>query len=177
MKSLLTFASVLMAAFGSAQMLPDIPDCSVRASHLNVGFELTHPQMQCFLDSLMNDGCPDLLDFGCHCQKPELVSKVTPCVKSSCGIPEQASESCPLSPAVSQCLDLLTAFQRCPTWLSSSAPRPAMPFRSHPLMGRRPQLPQPVRPTLRPARAHPPPIPCRRLERERSRKPRRTPGR
>ncbi|PLN82381.1 hypothetical protein BDW42DRAFT_80174 [Aspergillus taichungensis] len=76
MKSL-SFTFVLMAALGSAQMLPDIPGCS----------------MQCFLDALTNDGCPGLLDFGCHCQKPELVSKVTPCVKSSCGIPEQATVS------------------------------------------------------------------------------------
>ncbi|PKY06114.1 CFEM-domain-containing protein [Aspergillus campestris IBT 28561] len=77
MKSLLAFASVLAAALVSAQTLPDIPGCS----------------MQCFLDALMNDGCPGLMDFGCHCQKPELVSKVTPCVKSSCGIPEQATVS------------------------------------------------------------------------------------
>ena len=38
MKSLLAFVSVLVVALGSAQMLPDIPNCSVRASYLNVGF-------------------------------------------------------------------------------------------------------------------------------------------
>jgi hypothetical protein len=51
-------------------------------------------QLNCFLTALEGDGCSSLTDFACHCQKPSLVSEVTPCVKKSC---DEADQVCMLS--------------------------------------------------------------------------------
>ncbi|KAJ5811384.1 hypothetical protein N7474_007685 [Penicillium riverlandense] len=76
--------ALVAASLASAQGLPNIPSCS----------------LNCFMSALGSDGCSDLLDFACHCQKPGLVSKVTPCVKSDCDVADQVSVS---NAVVSQC--------------------------------------------------------------------------
>ncbi|KAB8079331.1 hypothetical protein BDV29DRAFT_164819 [Aspergillus leporis] len=73
---------VLFAGLATAQL--NVPPCS----------------LQCILGALSSDGCTTLTDFSCHCQKPELVEKVTPCVQKSCGLPEQSAVS---RLVVSQC--------------------------------------------------------------------------
>ncbi|KAF7154967.1 hypothetical protein CNMCM5623_003225 [Aspergillus felis] len=75
--------ALLAAGLASAQ-LPNVPNCS----------------LNCFVSALSADGCSSLLDFACHCQKPELVSSITPCVQSSCNVADQSSVS---SAVVSQC--------------------------------------------------------------------------
>jgi cobalamin biosynthesis Mg chelatase CobN len=60
-------AIALFASVAFAQ-LPDIPTCAY----------------QCFLTALTTDGCTQLTDFACHCQKPELITTVQPCVEKAC---------------------------------------------------------------------------------------------
>ncbi|KNG82019.1 GPI anchored CFEM domain protein [Aspergillus nomiae NRRL 13137] len=65
---------VLFASLAVAQNLPNIPPCAV----------------SCLITALQGDGCPSITDFACHCQKPELVPKVTPCVAQACPLAEQS---------------------------------------------------------------------------------------
>ncbi|KAK2850587.1 hypothetical protein FQN49_005521 [Arthroderma sp. PD_2] len=67
----------LAAASVASAQLPNVPECS----------------LNCFLDALTNDGCQPLTDFKCHCSKPELPGKITPCVKAACPVAEQISVS------------------------------------------------------------------------------------
>ncbi|OGM50978.1 GPI anchored CFEM domain protein [Aspergillus bombycis] len=68
---------VLFVSLAVAQNLPNIPACAV----------------SCLVTALQGDGCPSIADFACHCQKPELVPKVTPCVAKACPLAEQSSVS------------------------------------------------------------------------------------
>ncbi|PLB47524.1 CFEM-domain-containing protein [Aspergillus steynii IBT 23096] len=83
MKFSAVFLALLTAGIASAQF-DNIPQCSV----------------QCLVDALTKDGCSQLTDFACHCQKPGLVQTVTPCVQKACTGPEQATVS---SVVVEQC--------------------------------------------------------------------------
>ncbi|KAF2199240.1 CFEM-domain-containing protein [Delitschia confertaspora ATCC 74209] len=64
--------AVALASVASAQ-LQDIPTCA----------------LSCFVGPLTSDGCSGLTDFECHCQKPELIPSVTPCVQKECPPAEQ----------------------------------------------------------------------------------------
>ncbi|EEH22388.1 hypothetical protein PABG_04599 [Paracoccidioides brasiliensis Pb03] len=68
--------ALVAASLANAQ-LPDIPPCA----------------LSCFVDTLGNDGCSQLTDFECHCKKPELPGKITPCVEKSCDVAAQSSVS------------------------------------------------------------------------------------
>ncbi|KAJ5965089.1 uncharacterized protein N7479_004965 [Penicillium vulpinum] len=83
MKFSTTLIALVAAGLASAQ-LPDVPACS----------------LSCFLSALQADGCSDLLDFACHCQKPELVTSITPCVEKACEHNDQVSVS---NAVVGQC--------------------------------------------------------------------------
>ncbi|KAJ4296666.1 hypothetical protein N0V90_006714 [Kalmusia sp. IMI 367209] len=72
-----TFAPALFVALAgvATAQLPDLPQCS----------------LSCFVTALGSDGCAELTDFKCHCQKSDsLLSSVTPCVQSACSADEQA---------------------------------------------------------------------------------------
>ncbi|PGH17089.1 hypothetical protein AJ80_04962 [Polytolypa hystricis UAMH7299] len=64
------------ASLASAQ-LPDVPECS----------------LNCFISALTSDGCSGLLDFECHCTKPELPGKITPCVEEACELSDRIAVS------------------------------------------------------------------------------------
>ncbi|GES60131.1 CFEM-domain-containing protein [Aspergillus terreus] len=82
---LLHLIAVFLAAGLANGQLPNIPQCA----------------LQCFVTALTQDGCSQLTDFACHCQKPQLVGSVTPCVQQNCpDINQQASVS---NVVVSQC--------------------------------------------------------------------------
>ncbi|CAG7922267.1 unnamed protein product [Penicillium olsonii] len=83
MKFSTTLIALVAAGLAQAQ-LPDVPECS----------------LSCFVSALSSDGCSELLDFKCHCQKTELVSSITPCVKKACEVPDQISVS---NAVVAQC--------------------------------------------------------------------------
>ncbi|KAJ5873839.1 uncharacterized protein N7529_002269 [Penicillium soppii] len=83
MKFSATLVALVAATLAQAQ-LPDVPTCS----------------LQCFLTALGGDGCSELLDFNCHCQKTSLVSTITPCVQKACGVSDQISVS---NAVVAQC--------------------------------------------------------------------------
>ncbi|KAB8226188.1 CFEM domain-containing protein [Aspergillus novoparasiticus] len=68
---------ILFASLAAAQNLPNIPPCAA----------------SCLVNALQGDGCQSLTDFACHCQKPELVPKVSPCVAQACPVAEQSSVS------------------------------------------------------------------------------------
>ncbi|CAI7569997.1 unnamed protein product [Penicillium bialowiezense] len=72
MKFSTTLVALVAAGLAQAQ-LPDVPPCS----------------LSCFVSALGSDGCSELLDFKCHCQKTELVSSITPCVKKACDVAAQ----------------------------------------------------------------------------------------
>ncbi|KAJ5200703.1 Extracellular membrane protein CFEM domain [Penicillium cf. griseofulvum] len=76
MKFSTTLIALVAAGLASAQ-LPDVPACS----------------LSCFVSALGGDGCSELLDFECHCQKPELVSSITPCVEKACEYEDRVSVS------------------------------------------------------------------------------------
>ncbi|KAI9801809.1 MAG: hypothetical protein M1825_003182 [Sarcosagium campestre] len=61
-------AIALAVAAAHAAGISDIPECS----------------QECFIEKLSSDGCSSLTDFACHCEKPELISEITPCVKEAC---------------------------------------------------------------------------------------------
>ncbi|KAF1972957.1 CFEM-domain-containing protein [Bimuria novae-zelandiae CBS 107.79] len=74
MKTFVPALFVALAGVASAQ-LADLPQCS----------------LQCFLTALGSDGCSQLTDFKCHCEKSDtLFSSVTPCVQKACTADEQA---------------------------------------------------------------------------------------
>ncbi|KGO76344.1 Extracellular membrane protein, CFEM domain, fungi [Penicillium italicum] len=83
MKFSTTLIAFVAAGLASAQ-LPDVPACS----------------LSCFLSALQGDGCSELLDFKCHCQKPELVTSIAPCVQKACEVKDQISVS---NAVVGQC--------------------------------------------------------------------------
>ncbi|CAG7964479.1 unnamed protein product [Penicillium nalgiovense] len=83
MKFSTSLIALVAAGLASAQ-LPDVPACS----------------LSCFLSALQSDGCSELLDFACHCQKTELVSSITPCVEKACEHNDQVSVS---NAVVGQC--------------------------------------------------------------------------
>ncbi|KAJ5770155.1 uncharacterized protein N7511_002206 [Penicillium nucicola] len=74
----------LVAATLANAQLPDVPACS----------------LSCFVTALTTDGCSELTDFACHCQKTSLVSTITPCVQKACEVKDQISVS---NAVVSQC--------------------------------------------------------------------------
>ena len=75
MKSFTVATFVALAAVATAQ-LPEVPQCS----------------LNCFIGPLTSDGCSQLEDFKCHCQKADsLFAAVTPCVKKAC-TPEEEAE-------------------------------------------------------------------------------------
>ncbi|KAJ5135632.1 uncharacterized protein N7515_004910 [Penicillium bovifimosum] len=76
MKFSTTMIAIAAAGLASAQ-LPNVPRCSIN----------------CFVSALTSDGCSQLLDFKCHCQKPELVTTITPCVEAACGYNDRVSVS------------------------------------------------------------------------------------
>ncbi|PYI11510.1 CFEM-domain-containing protein [Aspergillus sclerotiicarbonarius CBS 121057] len=78
-----TVVILLVTTLANAQ-LPNIPSCS----------------LNCFVSAFEHDGCSQLMDFACHCQKPEVVKAVTPCVQKACSIADQSAVS---SEVVRQC--------------------------------------------------------------------------
>ncbi|KAJ5783131.1 Extracellular membrane protein CFEM domain [Penicillium paradoxum] len=76
MKFSTTLVALVAAGLASAQ-LPDVPACS----------------LSCFVTALSSDGCSELLDFECHCQKTELVSSITPCVEKACEFEDRVAVS------------------------------------------------------------------------------------
>ncbi|RAL01279.1 CFEM domain-containing protein [Aspergillus ibericus CBS 121593] len=78
-----TIGVLLITTFANAQ-LPNIPSCS----------------LNCFVSAFERDGCSQLMDFACHCQKPEVVGAVTPCVQKACSLADQSAVS---SEVVRQC--------------------------------------------------------------------------
>lgn len=94
------FAFAIGAALVNAQSLPNVPQCSVSASpdaKSSVSTRLeaqanVSPKLNCFVTTLTTDGCSGLTDFACHCQKTDLVSKITPCVQAACSVADQEGE-------------------------------------------------------------------------------------
>ncbi|KAF2448021.1 hypothetical protein P171DRAFT_462077 [Karstenula rhodostoma CBS 690.94] len=75
MKTFVPALLVALAGVASAQ-LADLPQCS----------------LQCFLTALGSDGCSELTDFKCHCEKSDsLLASVTPCVQGAC-TPDEVSQ-------------------------------------------------------------------------------------
>ncbi|GKZ24079.1 hypothetical protein AbraIFM66951_008892 [Aspergillus brasiliensis] len=74
---------LLAGSFVTAQ-LPNIPSCSIN----------------CFISAFQHDGCSQLTDFACHCQKPDLPNTITPCVQRACNVADQSAVS---SEVVRQC--------------------------------------------------------------------------
>ncbi|KAK2736453.1 hypothetical protein FQN55_001629 [Onygenales sp. PD_40] len=76
MKFSTTLIALVAAGLANAQ-LPDIPECA----------------LNCFVEALTTDGCSALTDFECHCKKPELPGKITPCVEKACEPADQSAVS------------------------------------------------------------------------------------
>ncbi|KAK2767681.1 hypothetical protein FQN54_003839 [Arachnomyces sp. PD_36] len=72
----LAFLALAASSLVAAQ-LPPVPQCS----------------LNCFSSALTSDGCSGLTDFKCHCQKPALKQKITPCVKEACSKADQSKVS------------------------------------------------------------------------------------
>jgi hypothetical protein len=70
-----SFGIVALFASVAFAQLNDIPPCA----------------LNCFLGPLSSDGCTNLLDFACHCQKPQLIPAVQPCVEKACTPAEVAT--------------------------------------------------------------------------------------
>ncbi|RAK86310.1 CFEM-domain-containing protein [Aspergillus costaricaensis CBS 115574] len=75
---------VLLASTLATAQLPNIPSCSIN----------------CFISAFQHDGCSQLTDFACHCQKPDLPTTITPCVQKACNVADQSAVS---SEVVRQC--------------------------------------------------------------------------
>ena len=87
--------------------------------------ELTLRKANCFISALGSDGCSNLGDFKCHCQKADMLAQITPCVAKACPADAQAGKHflfrwIPVVTAV----DLRS--QRYPVSCSPSAQRPAI---------------------------------------------------
>ncbi|CAI7639101.1 CFEM-domain-containing protein [Penicillium manginii] len=70
-------AVVLGAGAITSAQLSNIPQCS----------------LNCLTSALAVDGCSELTDFACHCQKTGLVEQVVPCVKQTCDVTDQQAVS------------------------------------------------------------------------------------
>ncbi|KAH1485987.1 hypothetical protein LV164_006875 [Aspergillus fumigatus] len=70
-------AVVLGAGAITSAQLSSIPQCS----------------LNCLTSALGSDGCSELTDFACHCQKSGLVEQVVPCVKQACDVADQQAVS------------------------------------------------------------------------------------
>ncbi|GFF56497.1 CFEM-domain-containing protein [Aspergillus udagawae] len=70
-------AVVLGAGAITSAQLSNIPQCSLK----------------CLTSALGADGCSELTDFACHCQKTGLVEQVVPCVKQACDVTDQQAVS------------------------------------------------------------------------------------
>ncbi|KAJ5313128.1 uncharacterized protein N7443_000012 [Penicillium atrosanguineum] len=109
-------AVVLGAGAITSAQISNIPQCS----------------LNCLTSALGADGCSELTDFACHCQKTSLVEQVVPCVKQACDVMDQQAVSnvvvslCsgaghPVSvPPVDPSAPTSTAAGSVPTTLSSS---------------------------------------------------------
>ncbi|GFF63162.1 hypothetical protein IFM51744_11095 [Aspergillus udagawae] len=110
-------AVVLSAGAITSAQLSSIPQCS----------------LSCLTSALGADGCSELTDFACHCQKTGLVEQVVPCVKQACDVKDQQAVSSvvvslcsgaghPVSvPPVDSSAPTSTAAGRVPTTTSSSS--------------------------------------------------------
>ncbi|KAI9375520.1 hypothetical protein BJX61DRAFT_131496 [Aspergillus egyptiacus] len=70
-------AIILLLSASIAQAQLDLPTCS----------------LDCFIEAMTHDGCPNLMDFACHCRQPALVNEVAPCVQQACDLEDQSSVS------------------------------------------------------------------------------------
>ncbi|KAJ5193177.1 hypothetical protein N7449_009319 [Penicillium cf. viridicatum] len=68
---------VLGAGAIAGAQLSNIPQCS----------------LTCFTSTLGGDGCSELTDFACHCQKPGLAAEIVPCVNKACDIADRQAVS------------------------------------------------------------------------------------
>ncbi|KAJ5442187.1 Extracellular membrane protein CFEM domain [Penicillium cf. griseofulvum] len=68
---------VLTAGAVTRAQLSNIPQCS----------------LTCFTSALGSDGCSELTDFACHCQKPGLVAEIVPCINKACDVPDRQAVS------------------------------------------------------------------------------------
>ncbi|KAJ6009477.1 hypothetical protein N7499_005125 [Penicillium canescens] len=113
----LTAAIVVLAAGAIARaQLSNIPQCS----------------LTCFTSTLGGDGCSELTDFACHCQKPGLAAEIVPCINKACDITDRRAVSSvveslcsgvghPVSiPAVDTSIPTTTAIGAIPTSARSS---------------------------------------------------------
>ncbi|KAJ6132354.1 hypothetical protein N7471_007569 [Penicillium samsonianum] len=67
-------AIVVLAAGAIARaQLSNIPQCS----------------LTCFTSTLSGDGCSELTDFACHCQKPGLAAEIVPCINKACDVKDR----------------------------------------------------------------------------------------
>ncbi|KAJ5958349.1 uncharacterized protein N7479_005499 [Penicillium vulpinum] len=74
----LTAAIVVLAAGIVARaQLSNIPQCS----------------LTCFTTTLAGDGCSELTDFACHCQKPGLAAEIVPCINKACDVADRQAVS------------------------------------------------------------------------------------
>ncbi|KAJ5827554.1 hypothetical protein N7447_004317 [Penicillium robsamsonii] len=74
----LTAAIAVLAVGGIARaQLSNIPQCS----------------LTCFTSTLGGDGCSELTDFACHCQKPGLAAEIVPCINKACDVTDRLAVS------------------------------------------------------------------------------------
>ncbi|OQE32686.1 hypothetical protein PENFLA_c001G05875 [Penicillium flavigenum] len=73
----LTAAIVVLSGAIARAQLSNIPQCS----------------LTCFTSTLSGDGCSELTDFACHCQKPGLAAEIVPCVNKACDISDRQAVS------------------------------------------------------------------------------------
>ncbi|KAJ5511996.1 hypothetical protein N7453_004099 [Penicillium expansum] len=74
----LSAAIVVLAAGAIARaQLSNIPQCS----------------LTCFTSTLSGDGCSELTDFACHCQKPGLAADIVPCINKACDVTDRQATS------------------------------------------------------------------------------------
>ena len=117
-------------------------------------------QESCLVGPLTTDGCSSLTDFACHCQKPGLVAKVTPCLQKSCDAADQAGAFHINTPYHEALYSL--SIQLLPAWLSPNVQLLAFPspslatrqplrllFQHHPCHPRPQRLFLPQRPITR----------------------------
>ncbi|KAN0084858.1 hypothetical protein V8E54_001325 [Elaphomyces granulatus] len=71
-----SFALIALVAAGVVNaQFPNIPNCA----------------LPCLVGPLTSDGCSSLTDFACHCQKPGLISQISPCLLKSCNSADQST--------------------------------------------------------------------------------------
>ncbi|KGO74509.1 Extracellular membrane protein, CFEM domain, fungi [Penicillium italicum] len=113
----ITAAITVLAAGAIARaQLSNIPRCS----------------LTCFTSTLGGDGCSELTDFACHCQKPGLAAEIVPCINKACDITDRQAVSSlvvslcsgvghPISiPAVDTSVPTTTAVGAIPTTATTS---------------------------------------------------------